>query len=108
MEEKYLAKLEYFEILKQLSHYATTFLGKEKVAKLMPFTEKEVIQSSLAETEEAFLLLLRKGSIPISAISDIRMDIQLLENGGTLSGKSLLAIARILKIAFRTKGILGI
>lgn len=99
MNLKYLEKLEFNKILEILKDYAITEQGKILCLNLLPLSNKKNIEKALKETTEGTILLLRKGSIPISPISDIDLIIKKLISTNTLSAKSLLDLANILKIA---------
>lgn len=99
MNLKYLEKLEFNKILEILKDYAITEQGKILCLNLLPLSNKKNIEKALKETTEGTILLLRKGSIPISPIADIDLIIKKLISTNTLSAKSLLDLANILKIA---------
>lgn len=95
----YLEKLEYNKILEKLSAYAITYLGKEQCLTLLPSNNKEEVQNTLKETEEAVNLLYRCNTPPISEIADNTINIKTIESYGTLSIKSILELANILNIS---------
>lgn len=95
----YLEKLEYNKILEKLSSYAITYLGKNLCLKLLPSSNKEEVKNMLKETEEAVNLLYRCNTPPISEIADNTINIKTIESYGTLSIKSILELANILKIS---------
>ena len=95
----YLEKLEYNKILEKLSSYAITYLGKNLYLKLLPSSNKEEVKNMLKETEEAVNLLYRCNTPPISEIADNTINIKTIESYGTLSIKSILELANILKIS---------
>lgn len=95
----YLEKLEYNKILERLSAYAITYLGKEQCLTLLPSNNKEQVRNMLKETEEAVNLLYRCNTPPISEIADNTINIKTIESYGTLSIKSILELANILKIS---------
>lgn len=69
----------------------------------MPLSNKTIIEHLLAETSEAITLCIRYGSAPISPISNIKPIVKSLESNASLSAKSLLEIAKILKTSFDLK-----
>ena len=95
----YLEKLEYNKILDKLSNYAITYLGKALCLNLLPSNNKEEVENMLKETEEAVNLLYRCNTPPISEIADNTINIKTIESYGTLSIKSILELAHILKIS---------
>ena len=99
----YLEKLEYNKILKKLSNYAQTYLGKDHCLQLFPSTQKEEVQNKLKETEEAVNLLYKNSTPPIQEISDNTVNIKTIESNGILSIKSILEISKILNISENLK-----
>lgn len=95
----YLEKLEYNKILEKLSNYSITYLGKALCLNLLPSNSKEEVKNMLKETEEAVNLLYRCNTPPISEIADNTINIKTIESYGTLSIKSILELANILKIS---------
>ena len=98
-----LEKLEFNKILDILNEYTHTYIGKELVHSLNPSTNKNIVKRLLDETTEATILILRKGSAPISQIENISIALKKLESNGILSSKELLDIAHILKISMELK-----
>lgn len=103
MDKKYLDKIEFFEILKQLETFAITYLGKEQVLNLMPSHEVYEVKNNLEQTTEAYLLTYKKGNIPMFAIADITLHLKQLKTGMTLSPKFLIDIANVLKLSREVK-----
>ena len=103
MNKTYLKKLEYYQILEQISNYCHTYIGKEKVLNLEPSNDKEKIVQMLSETEQAICLLDRKSTPPLSEIANIEIYIKLLESHNTLTPKALLDICNILKMSHELK-----
>ncbi len=99
MKEKYLNKLEYNKILKILEGFAITYLGKELVNSLVPFSSKQEVINSLTETTESNTLIFRKGNPPIAEIVDTCVHFKTLKSNSTLSAQYLLDLAHILKIS---------
>lgn len=99
MIDKYLIKLEYNVIINELVNYCYTFIGKKMASSLMPFTDKNTIENSLKETTDARLLNNSFGSFPISDIDDLSIPLKRIESGISLSAKSLLDIAILLKVS---------
>ena len=103
MKNKYLEKLEYSKILSILSNYAQTYIGKNMCQALTPSSQKKDVQKSLAETEEALNILYRCNTPPISEIADNTKNLKTIESYGTLSIKSILELANILKMSDELK-----
>lgn len=96
MNTKYIDKLEYLAILKQLSTHCITNLGKEICLNLKPFSDKYVVINALQETEEATKLI-KEDTPPISNISKITYSLKILDSNGVLSLKALLELNRYFK-----------
>ncbi len=60
MNKHALTVLEYDELLRHLSDYAQSRPGKNAVRELVPGTEREVVASELALTQEALMILVDK------------------------------------------------
>ncbi len=101
--KNYLEKLEYQNILNILSTYSTTYLGKEQCLNLLPSNNQHDVQNMLRETEEALNILYRCNTPPISEIADNTKNLKTIESYGTLSIKSILELANILKISDELK-----
>ncbi len=95
----YLEKLEYNKILEKLSTYAITYLGKSLCTTLVPSNNQDEVKKMLRETEESVNLLYRCNTPPISEIADNTINLKTIESYGTLSIKSILQLANILKIS---------
>ena len=103
MNQYNLNKLEYNKILKILSGFCHTYIGKEIAQNLTPLNDKNKVIRELEDTAEALSLLDRNGTPPISEIENIETYIKLLESHNTLSSKALLDICNILNIANELK-----
>ena len=94
MKQKYLEKLEYNKILEILSSFSKTYLGKEKCLTVEPSNNVEYL---LEQTYEAYSLISRNGSLPISSIDNIDILIKNLESNFSLNSSDLLKLTHILK-----------
>lgn len=103
MYTKSIEKLEFNKVKDILQNYAITYLGKQKIAELLPYNTKKDVKKALSETTEGTILLYRKGNPPICDIPDISMHLMLLENEGILSSKYILDLSKILKISRELK-----
>jgi len=99
MNNNYLNKLEFDQVLQKLTEYCHTYIGKEKALELKPSSDKDYVKKSLLETSEAVSLMERNSTPPISEIEDIRVYIKMLESSSTLTAKALLDICNILNMA---------
>lgn len=57
MNNSYLEKLEFDKVLKQLSNFCSTYLGKQSALNLRINNDKHIVKQKLAETEEAVRLI---------------------------------------------------
>ncbi len=103
MNENCLSKLEYDRILELLAKECFTYFGKDISLGLRPIFRQAKVTKLLQETEEASILSVRKGNLPISSIPNIEIYIKNLESSNSLNAKGLLEVARILKISRELK-----
>lgn len=103
MNKNYLDKLEYNKILDLLSKNSITYIGKDLCLNLLPSFKEAKVTKLLQETLEACNLICRKGNLPISEINNIDISIKNLESSYSLNAKSLLDIAKVLKISRELK-----
>ena len=99
MNTRYLNLLEYDKFIQILIKYCKTYLGREQVERLSPKFNKLDVINLLSETNEAVSLIYRKSSLPLGDIPSIEIPIKQLESNSSLSAKSLLEVASILKIS---------
>ena len=99
MNSNYLEKLEYNKILEKLSSFCLTYIGKNMALNLLPSNKKIEVENLLKETNEAVSILYKASTPPFSEIANITIYLKLLEAGSSLSIKSILDLAKILKIA---------
>ena len=71
----YLEKLEYNQIINNLSNFAITYIGKDICNTLIPSNSKEVVKSLLAQTNEAVTLLYKNSSPSFFEIANIAMSL---------------------------------
>ena len=100
MNKKYLEKLEYDKVLKNLCSFSKTYIGAEKCNNLVPLGNVEHL---LTQTYEAYNLICRNGSIPISEIDNIDILIKNLESNFALNAKDILKLTHILKTSRELK-----
>ena len=95
MNTRYIAKLEFNQVLEKLSNYCSTKLGKELAFNLQIYNQSHIVKQKLAETEEA-VNLMYKNSIPsFSDIQDIHIYVINLESSQSLTMKGLLDLNTI-------------
>ena len=98
-----LKKLEYDKILKNISNYCKTYIGKKYTEELRPSQDFEEVQQMLNETSQGVVLIQRNSTPPLDSIADITIYLKTLESNGTLSIKALLELQKILQIAGNLK-----
>ena len=103
MNKNYLNKLEYDKILDLLAKNSITYVGKDLCLNLLPSFKEAKVTKLLQETLEASNLIYRKGNLPITDISNIYISIKNLESSYSLNAKSLLDIAKTLKLSRELK-----
>ena len=92
MKERTLKTLEYHKIVEQLAGKAISSMGKDIAGSLKPSTDLDEIRLMQQETSEASGFIVRKGSLPLGGITDIRHSLQRVETGGALNIEELLQI----------------
>ena len=92
MNPKALHILEYDKIIDQLAGKAISAMGKERAAALLPTFDLDDIRLWQQETTEAASFILRKGSLPLGGIRDIRPSLMRAEMSGMLSIEELLHV----------------
>ncbi len=103
MDEKTLRTLEFDKIREMLAKHAVNDETKERALSITPLTELASVKSALADTDAAVVMILKYGSPPISAVSEVISAIKRIKLGGNLSMSELLNIARVLKCAAQLK-----
>lgn len=99
MDAKYIEKLEFNRILDILSDNCVTDIGKILALNLRPNNKKDIVFNLLKETTEATNLIYKKHLPPFVEIADITYILKILKSDGVLNSKSLLDVAKILKLA---------
>lgn len=107
MNQRSLRTLEYTKIREQLASLALTPPGKERCLALVPFNRLEAVETAQQQTEEALLILLRRGDSPLIPFQDVSSSLGLAGKGSTLSPRALLDIAEGLRAAQAAKNALG-
>ncbi len=100
MNKKYLEKLEYNQVLQILCSFAKTYIGIAKCKNLIPSNNVEYL---LEQTYEAYNLICRNGSLPLSPIDNIDILIKNLESNFSLTASDLLKLTHILKTSRELK-----
>ncbi|MCQ2552926.1 MAG: endonuclease MutS2 [Clostridia bacterium] len=107
MNDKALRVLEYQKIIDMLVSECSSVLTKEQAKLLKPMHDAFDIREALADTDEAVVVLLKKGTPPFGNFYDISGFVHLAAKGGCLTMKQLLEIAYNLNAARRTASYLS-
>ncbi len=107
MNKKSLKVLEYYKIKEKIKKYAKTTAGKDIIESLEPYTNIYEVREHLQETNEALLLLSKKGSAPFEGIYDVRAAITRASKGASLMPMQLIRIAQMLRCARLFKNYVG-
>lgn len=94
---KALRVLEFVKIREQLALHAVTPTGADRCRELVPSGDYEQVRRSLAETEEAVVLLTYLGASPMQWFPDVREQAALAGKGASLSPRALLDVAACLR-----------
>ena len=103
MNDKSLRVLEFNKIIERLVSFAVSEPGKQFASALKPYIKINEVKAALAETDDAAAFIARRGSSPMSDISDIRPSLKRIEIGGCLSFSELIHICDVLKLCRRLK-----
>ncbi len=101
--EKAIRDLEFDKIIELLKDNAITVMGKEFCSKIMPSNKFVVVKKLQTETSQALSLILKKNSLPITDIKDIRNILKRVELNGILLCEELLAVSDFLNVMQKIK-----
>jgi len=107
LNDKALRILEYNKIIDMLCENTVSPMGRDIAADLKPSGDLNEIKELLQETTEAVNLTLKKGSIPIGGVQDIRMPLKKVKMGSFLEPGELLKVADTLRAARRLKAFMN-
>jgi len=80
MNQIYLSKLEYNQIIQIIQGYCKTYLGKKLSFQMEPFFSFEKVRISLSKTMEAIKLLYQKGCPPLAELNEMEIPLKSLES----------------------------
>lgn len=103
MNKKVFKTLEYDKITEKLMSYAVSPMAKEMAQDLKPSVSLSEIEQWQNETSEAEAMILRKGSIPLGGLHELRPQIKRLAMGGSLGIAELLNVGEFLYVCRRIK-----
>jgi DNA mismatch repair protein MutS2 len=99
--------LEYDKIKEMLAAETSSALTKRLVEALTPSGQPHIIRQRLAETTEAVSVILRKGTLPLGDLKDVKKSAAYAEKGGALTMGQLLEVAAHLSAARQAARFLG-
>ena len=92
MDAAALRTLEYPKIVERLVEAASTSMGKELAAELLPSDEPSEVRRRVAETAEGAAVLDALGMPPLGGARDVRALVKKAEKGVVLETHELLAV----------------
>ena len=104
MENRTLRVLEFNTVREMLSDLAICAEACERCGALLPVDNIYEARGLLAQTNEAQMLLIKKGAPPISAVRNITGAVRRAEADGVLSMGDLLGVAHVLRM---TRGLIS-
>ncbi|MBQ3379470.1 MAG: endonuclease MutS2 [Clostridia bacterium] len=102
--KKSLITLEFNKIKGKLSAHCLSDEAKSMAESLFPFDRTDAVREALGETDEAKIMIQRRGTPPIAAAHDITASLKRAEVGSALSMGELLKIASLLTTARKLSG----
>ncbi len=103
MNEKVFKTLEFDKILTKLKGYAVSPMGKEMAENLKPSSEVYEIRKWQNETSDAYAMIMRKGTIPLGGLKEIRPQLKRVSMGGNLNVEELMNIGEFLYVCRKVK-----
>ena len=107
MNSKILGLLEFNRILDMLADQAGSAVTRQRIAELVPMTNRRMIQDALTETTEAVSVIIYKGNIPVGEIGDISGILGMARKGRILSMRELLQVRTTLSVTRTAKAFLS-
>ncbi len=100
--------LEFDKILNKLASYTESENVKKRITEMFPFSDIEEARAAQRETTEALITMLKLGNPPVNlSAAEVISPIKRAEQGGMLSTRELMDIARLFYIARRMKAYLS-
>ncbi|MEG0267299.1 MAG: endonuclease MutS2 [Carnobacterium sp.] len=97
MNKKIFKTLEFDKIIKTMTHFTASELGKEQVLELKPAITMSEIETMQNETEDGATILRLRGGMPIPKLHNVKPHLKRLQIGASLNGLEIAQIGRILK-----------
>ncbi len=101
MNHETIQKLQFTTILKEVQTRAIGEYSKERLAKMVPATRLETVQSRLTETTEARLIIDSGQHVPFMGLSQITRLLQQVKKGLILTPNELIEVADFLRSSQR-------
>ena len=99
--------LEFEELKRLLGRYIAGPLGRGELDRLQPTTDREFLESALAEVAEAVLFVRENGRLPLSGLADSNLSVAKLRiEGAALEGSEIADLIRFLERADDVRGLL--
>ena len=105
LDGRSLTTLEFDKIRMMLSAHARSIYGRELCEELLPCSDLHTVETWQKETDSTVTYIMREGQLPLSGLWDIRESLSLAGAQGTLSMKSLLAVACFLRAVDRIRAV---
>lgn len=96
MNQKSLKILEYDKIIKMLTSYAGSAMGKKLCEDLVPSNDLNTILSMQEETNAALMRIYRQGNLSFLGVEDVKPSLLRLNMGASLNTSELLSVAKLL------------
>ena len=96
MNQKSLKILEYDKIIKMLTSYAGSVMGKKLCEELTPTSDLNTILSMQEETGAALLRIYRQGNLSFLGGEDVKPSLLRLNMGASLNTTELLSVSKLL------------
>ncbi len=103
MDTRSLTILEFDKIIHELAQMTHSSPGRDLCEALLPVSDLTQVLSRQAETDDAVKLILEKGVLPLSGISDIRPSVARAKSDAQLSCGELMRIGAFLRVVVRLK-----
>ena len=99
INEKALNILEFNKVISHLTDYADSDPAKNICGRIKPFTDKEKVNESLDQTNDALRRIYAKGKVSFRGIVSVREMVKRLNAGATLNTIELLRLGDLLECA---------
>ena len=103
MNQKVLTKLEFHKIKDLLKQHAVSEAAKSAIDAIVPKTDIKEVTVLQQETAEALKMSVKKGTLPLSGLKEIRPILKRAKMGAVLNSSELLDIRSVLKVCANAK-----